>query len=70
MLDPSVFPGTGTPEPGGIGYMQAVCMIAERCNIVGCDLVELSPPLDASAITVSVVACKLLRELLIKLSKK
>ena len=72
VLDPSVFPGTGTPEPGGIGYLelqQAVCMIAERCNIVGCDLVELSPPLDASGVS-TIVACKLLRELLIKLSMK
>jgi agmatinase len=72
VLDPSVFPGTGTPEPGGIGYLelqQAVCMIAERCDIVGCDLVELSPPLDMSGVS-TIVACKLLRELLLKLSMK
>ena len=72
VLDPSVFPGTGTPEPGGVQYMElqnAVCAIAERCHIVGCDLVELSPPLDASGAS-TMVACKLLRELLLKLCTK
>ena len=69
VLDPSVFPGTGTPEPGGVSFLQlmnAMTLVAERCRVVGCDLVELAPMLDPSGVS-TVVACKLLRELLLAL---
>lgn len=71
VLDPSVFPGTGTPEPGGVSFLQmmdAMTLVAERCRVVGCDLVELAPALDPSGAS-TVVACKLLRELLLTLHK-
>jgi agmatinase len=45
-LDPSIMPSTGTPEPGGLGWYQALTFLrkvfAER-NVVGCDVVELCP---------------------------
>lgn len=74
VLDPSVFPGTGTPEPGGVSFpqlMDAMSLVAENCRIVGCDMVELAPSLDPSGVS-TIVVCKLLRELLLalNLSKK
>jgi agmatinase len=45
-LDPAVLPGTGTPEPGGLGYRQAVALIralGERRTVVGADFCELAP---------------------------
>ncbi len=45
-IDPSVFPGTGTPVPGGIGWYQTLNLfesIAKQRNIVGFDVVEFSP---------------------------
>ncbi len=68
VLDPSVFPGTGTPEAGGISFMALIDGIKEVCalNIVGCDLVELSPIYDQSGVSTA-TACKVLRELLLSL---
>lgn len=71
VLDPSVFPGTGTPEAGGVSFLQlldAVMKVGEL-NLVGCDINELSPPLDASGASTA-VALKVLRELLLKLEEK
>ncbi|MCX5890353.1 MAG: agmatinase [Deltaproteobacteria bacterium] len=45
-LDPSIMPGVGTPEPGGLTYYQALTIIetlAKRGPIIGLDLVELAP---------------------------
>ena len=64
-LDPSVAPGTGTPEPGGLMASQGVEII-RGCfglNLVGCDLVEVSPPYDSSGNT-SLLAANLLFEML------
>ncbi|MDO5519102.1 MAG: agmatinase [bacterium] len=70
VLDPSIFPGTGTPEAGGVSFMELLSAIRKVCqlNIVGCDLNELSPMLDASGASTA-VACKVLREFLLSLSK-
>lgn len=72
VLDPSVFPGTGTPEPGGVSFdalRQALTTVASKCRIVACDAVELSPPYDASGVSTA-VAAKIVRELLLALSDK
>jgi agmatinase len=48
-LDPSVAPGTGTPEPGGFTYYEAKAIllaVCARCNVLGMDLVEVAPPYD------------------------
>ena len=69
-LDPSVFPGTGTPEAGGVSFMQlldAIRLVAET-NVIGADVNELAPMLDASGVSTA-TACKVLRELLLALCK-
>jgi agmatinase len=69
VLDPSVFPGTGTPEAGGVTFMEllnAIKTVCEGSRVVGCDLNELSPALDTSGASTA-VACKVVRELLLNL---
>lgn len=71
VLDPSIFPGTGTPEAGGVQFMElldAIHTVIANCDIVGCDVNELCPPLDASGASTA-VACKVVREMLLELSK-
>ena len=71
VLDPSVFPGTGTPEPGGVSFdalRQAVTRVCETADIVGCDVNELSPHYDPSGISTA-AACKIVREMLLALHK-
>lgn len=71
VMDPSVFPGTGTPEPGGASFddvRRAVGAVCSRANVVACDVVELSPPYDAGGISTA-AACKLVREMLIALTR-
>jgi len=71
VLDPSVMPGTGTPEPGGIDFHQMLDIInilSKLENVVGMDVVELSPKYDASGISTA-VACKTLRELVLSVIK-
>ena len=70
VLDPSGFPGTGTPEAGGVTFPQlldAVLTVCQRGHIVGCDVNELSPVYDPSGISTA-TACKIVRELLLALS--
>ena len=64
-LDPSVFPGTGTPEAGGVSFLQLLQAIrtAAKTNIVAADVNELAPTLDTTG-TSTATACKVLRELL------
>jgi guanidinobutyrase len=64
-LDPSFAPGTGTPEIGGLTTMQAMELIRglRGLNIVGCDLVEVSPPYDPSGNT-ALTGANLMFELL------
>ncbi|MEX2964133.1 agmatinase [Microbulbifer sp. TYP-18] len=64
-LDPSVAPGTGTPEPAGLTASQGLEII-RGCwgtNLVGADLVEVSPPYDTSGNT-SLLAANLMFEML------
>ena len=70
-LDPSVFPGTGTPEAGGITFFQLLEAMQEvsRCRIVGADVNELAPMLDTTGVSTA-TSCKVLRELLIAILKK
>ncbi len=68
VLDPSIFPGTGTPEPGGVLFhelLEAFYLLKNK-NIIGCDVVELSPDYDSSNIS-SAAAGKVIRELLLML---
>ena len=66
ILDPSIFSGTGTPEPGGLTFNEIIEGIKEfdRLNIVGGDIVELSPNYDTSGASTA-TACKVLREVIL-----
>jgi len=70
VLDPSEFPATGTPEAGGVTFneLNKAIKTLSHLNIVGADMVELSPPYDSSGISTA-LACKLLRELLLNIYK-
>jgi len=65
VLDPSVMSGTGTPEAGGLQFNELMDWFKELkgLNIIGADVVELSPHYDASG-TSTAVATKVIRELL------
>ena len=65
ILDPSVMPGTGTPEAGGFTFQELMNWFKELAdlNIIGADVVELSPHYDASGASTA-VASKVIRELL------
>ena len=67
-LDCSVFPGTGTPEAGGVTFLQLIEAIftVSKANVVAADVNELAPMLDASGMSTA-TACKVLRELLLAL---
>lgn len=64
-LDPSCAPGTGTAEMGGLMNSQALEIVrgCKGLNLVGCDLVEVSPPYDPSGNTAT-IAANLLYEML------
>jgi agmatinase len=66
VLDPSVVPGTGTPEPGGVDFrtLQGWLVGLSPCRWVGWDVMELSPHHDPAQIS-SVVAAKLVRTMIL-----
>ena len=70
MLDPAYALGTGTPEPGGLTTLEVQRLIRElgALDLVGADLVEVSPPFDTSGMT-SMTAAAILFELLCVLAQ-
>lgn len=71
VLDPSCFPGTGTPEAGGVSFNELIGAVKKltALNVVGLDVNELSPMLDQSGASTA-LACKLLREILLYFYKE
>mgnify|MGYP001406302403 CR=1 FL=1 len=69
-FDPSIMPGTGTPEPGGYFWKDfaAIIEVLKSHNLVGADVVELSPKLDHSGIS-NILAAKVIRSLIMLLNK-
>ena len=65
VVDPAFAPGTGTPQVGGLTSAQIIELVRalQGLKLVGCDLVEVSPPYDNGEIT-SLLAANLLYELL------
>lgn len=63
FLDPAYAPGTGTPVPGGFSTAQALEIIRglRDLNIIGYDVVEVSPPYDPTNVT-SIAAAGLMQE--------
>jgi len=67
VLDPSVAPGTGTPEPGGMGaaeLMTAARALASGLDLVGAELVEVIPTAVGSADVTALIADRVVREVL------
>jgi agmatinase len=66
VLDPSILPGTGNPEPGGIDFSEMISAlkILSKARVVGFDVVELSPNHDPSEVS-SIVTSKLVREMIL-----
>tara|TARA_Y100001968_G_scaffold330632_1_gene383028 strand:- start:1274 stop:2110 length:837 start_codon:yes stop_codon:yes gene_type:complete len=67
-FDPSIMPGTGTPEPGGYFWndFAEIIEVLKSHNLIGADVVELSPKLDNSGIS-SILAAKVIRSLIMLL---
>jgi len=65
-VDPSGFPGTGTPEAGGVSFteLHSAIMTVSHANVVAADICELAPGLDQSGISTA-LACKTMRELML-----
>ncbi len=70
-IDPTYTPGTGTPEIGGYTSAEAQAMIRHLrgCNLVGGDVVEVSPPFDPSGLT-ALVGVTIMWEILCMLSEQ
>lgn len=70
-MDPSVFPGTGTPEAGGVSFKELLdaMLLVSQVNVVAADINELAPMLDTTGVSTA-VAGKVLRELLLSLLEK
>jgi agmatinase len=68
VLDPSAFPGTGTPEPGGVSFCDLIAAVHSmgQIDLVGCDVNELAPHYDQSGVS-TITACKVIRELILTL---
>lgn len=71
VLDPSIAPATGTPESGGWTTRELKRYIKglEGLNLVGADVVEVSPPYDSTAETTSVAAADLIIDILAAMTK-
>ncbi len=70
-VDPSFAPGTGTPEVGGVTTIEAQGLVRglRGLNLVGADVVEVSPPFDASG-TTALIAATIMYEILCILAEK
>ena len=70
-FDPALLPGTGTPEAGGIFFPEFIRFLKALLplNIIGGDMVELSPQIDPTH-TSTIVAAKALREILIVMANR
>ncbi|HLC16858.1 MAG TPA: agmatinase [Thermodesulfovibrionia bacterium] len=71
VLDPSVAPGVGNPEPGGWSYPRLYSMLQKLkdFSIAGADVVEISPHYDLSAIT-AITGAKIVRDLLFLINRQ
>ena len=72
VFDPSQIPGTGTPEAGGIWFNDFIDFLkntVSKLNVVGMDLVELSPRLDTTGMS-TIFAAKVSREMMCAFFKK
>lgn len=67
FFDPSVAPGTGTPEPGGLFFPEfsdVIHLIADHGNVIGFDVVEVNPFLDGKGDVTAHLAARCVLELM------
>jgi agmatinase len=66
VLDPSLLPGVGTPEPGGLTFKELISLIKKLnpLRVVGFDIVELTPDYDHTQVS-PVTASVILREMIL-----
>lgn len=72
VIDPGLAPATGTPEPGGWSTRELIRILRgiEGLNVVGADIVEVSPAYDSSAEITSVAAAQVVYEVLTSIVRK
>jgi agmatinase len=66
-LDLPLVPGTACPEPSGLKYDElrsALLMVADQCDVIGFDMVEVNPMLDVPSQSTSFIAVQLVVEFL------
>jgi agmatinase len=66
VVDPSLLPGVGTPEPGGLTFQELISLFKDLQNlyVIGFDMVELTPDYDPTQIS-SLTASVILREMIL-----
>ena len=66
VIDPSLLPGVGTPEPGGMTFQEFISLLREiqALHVIGFDIVELTPDYDPTQVS-SVTASVILREMML-----
>lgn len=72
VIDPGLAPGTGTPEPGGWTTRELIRILRgiEGMNVVGADIVEVSPAYDGAAETTALAAAQVAYEVLTSIVRK
>jgi agmatinase len=71
VMDPSLLPGVGTPEPGGFSFREFISLLKklQTLHVVGFDIVELTPDYDPTQVS-SVTASVILREMILAFCPK
>jgi agmatinase len=71
VIDPSLLPGVGTPEPGGFTFERFLSLLKElqSLHVIGFDMVELTPDYDPNQIS-SITASVILREMVLAFAPK
>jgi agmatinase len=71
VIDPSLLPGVGAPEPGGLTFQEFISLLKklQTLHVVGFDMVELTPDYDPTGIS-SITASVLLREMMLAYCRK
>ena len=71
VIDPSLLPGVGTPEPGGLMFQELISLLKklQPLHVIGFDIVELTPDYDPTQVS-SVTASVILREMILAFCPK
>ena len=71
VIDPSLLPGVGAPEPGGLTFQEFISLLKklQTLNVIGFDIVELTPDYDPTQIS-SITAAVILREMILAFCSK